>query len=59
MGKIIGIDLSKQAFDVCFNGKGRSSHKVFGNNLYGFGGAIDLYPRKRAQNGHHAICRYL
>lgn len=36
MCKIIGIDISKQTFDVCFKEKERVSHKVYDNVLSGF-----------------------
>lgn len=36
MCKIIGIDISKQTFDVCFHSKERMAHHVFINNLSGF-----------------------
>lgn len=36
MSKIIGIDISKQTFDVCFRKKDVVAHQVFDNNLKGF-----------------------
>lgn len=36
MSKIIGIDISKQTFDVCFKKENENLHKVFSNNVYGF-----------------------
>lgn len=36
MSKIIGIDISKQTFDVCFKKKESLSHKVYDNALSGF-----------------------
>jgi transposase len=42
MGKIIGIDISKQTFDVCFKGKEQLVHKVYGNAPTGFKKFIGL-----------------
>jgi transposase len=36
MSKIIGIDISKQTFDVCFREKKKLSHKVYDNDSKGF-----------------------
>lgn len=36
MGKIIGIDISKQTFDVCFKENNKLSHMIYDNNLKGF-----------------------
>ena len=36
MCKIIGIDISKQTFDVCFKRQGKLEHKIYANNLKGF-----------------------
>lgn len=36
MGKIIGIDISKQTFDVCFKKRDRLSQSVLSNDLSGF-----------------------
>lgn len=36
MSKIIGIDISKQTFDICFNNQGDIVHKVYKNDLSGF-----------------------
>jgi len=36
MSKIIGIDISKQTFDVRFREKKKLSHKIYDNNLRGF-----------------------
>ena len=36
MGKIIGIDISKQTFDVCFKEEKTLIHKIFDNNENGF-----------------------
>jgi transposase len=36
MCKIIGIDISKQTFDVCFKTQGKLEHKIYANNLKGF-----------------------
>ncbi|MCI2230156.1 IS110 family transposase [Polaribacter sp. MSW13] len=36
MSKIIGIDISKQTFDVSFLKKDKWEHKIFKNNLKGF-----------------------
>ena len=36
MGKIIGIDISKQTFDVSFRVNTKLVHEVFANNLKGF-----------------------
>lgn len=36
MGKIIGIDISKQTFDVCFKEEKALIHKIFDNNEKGF-----------------------
>jgi len=42
MDKIIGIDISKQTFDVCFKEKQELSQKVYGNSLTGFKRFIGL-----------------
>lgn len=42
MGKIIGIDISKQTFDVCFEQQERLIHKVYDNNLSGFISFMEL-----------------
>lgn len=36
MSKIIGIDISKQTFDVCFREKEKLTHLIFKNNQEGF-----------------------
>lgn len=36
MCKIIGIDISKQTFDVCLKKQGKLEHKIYANNLEGF-----------------------
>lgn len=36
MCKIIGIDISKQTFDVCFKRQSKLEHKIYANNLKGF-----------------------
>jgi transposase len=36
MGKIIGIDISKQTFDVCFREKKKLLYKIYDNNSRGF-----------------------
>ena len=36
MGKIIGIDISKQTFDVRFREKKKLLHKIYDNNSRGF-----------------------
>lgn len=36
MSKIIGIDVSKQTFDICFSYEGEWIHKSFSNNPKGF-----------------------
>lgn len=41
MCKIIGIDISKQTFDVVFKGHGRIFHKVYANNSKGFQSFFD------------------
>jgi len=42
MCKIIGIDISKQTFDVCFQVKNKWKHKVFENKREGFRKLIRL-----------------
>ena len=36
MSKIIGIDISKQTFDVCFREKKKLLHEIYDNNSKGF-----------------------
>lgn len=36
MSKIIGIDISKQTFDVCFKNHPKLEHQIFSNDLLGF-----------------------
>lgn len=42
MCKVIGIDVSKQTFDVCLELKRKLVHKVFTNNEVGYQAFIDL-----------------
>ena len=36
MSKVIGIDISKETFDVCYEKNGKWSHDIFSNNNRGF-----------------------
>ena len=36
MSKVIGIDISKQTFDVCIRKERKLIHLIFENNLKGF-----------------------
>ena len=46
MSKIIGIDISKQTFDVSFKKKDKLLHKIYANNLNGFNKFIKSIERK-------------
>lgn len=46
MGKIIGIDISKQTFDVSFREKDKLLHTIYDNNLKGFKKFIKSIERK-------------
>lgn len=40
--KFIGIDISKQTFDVAFSNNGKWKHMVFSNDVKGFSGLLDF-----------------